>query len=118
MRKDNWCQPERIFTQDGKQLMELGSASSIMGHTNLTPEPFSQAQIDFLRCIGVRVICVGSSQSVFNDAADFADERALILRDGLRKLLHDESKTGPEAMDRPRYRNGFAVILQPHTKKI
>ena len=28
MPKNNWCQPEKIFTQDGTRLMELGSASS------------------------------------------------------------------------------------------
>jgi hypothetical protein len=64
--------------------------------SSLTPELFSQAQIDFLRCIGVRVVYCGSNQSVFNDAADFANGRVRMFADGLRKLLlHDEAKTGP-----------------------
>ena len=64
--------------------------------SSLTLELFSQAQIDFLRRIGVRVEYYGSNQSVFNDAANFADGRVRMFTDGLRKLLsHDEAKPGP-----------------------
>jgi len=64
--------------------------------SNLIPELFSQAQIDYLRKIGVRVEYYGSSQSVFNDAANIAIGRVRMFSDGIRKLLsHDESKPGP-----------------------
>ena len=57
-------------------------------------EQFSQAQIDFLRYIGVRVKYCGSSQAVFNDAADLANSRIRILTDGLKALLSTENKGG------------------------
>jgi len=64
--------------------------------SSLTPELFSPVQINFLQSIGVRVVYCGSNQSVFNDAADFANGRVRMFTEGLRKLLlHDESK--PEA---------------------
>ena len=71
-----------------------------MIRSSLTPELFSPAQIDFLRCLGVRVEAYTNrdgtmNQSVFNDAANFADGRVRMFIDGLRKLLlHDESKGG------------------------
>lgn len=68
-----------------------------MIRSSLTPELFSPVQIEFLRRLGVRVEYIGSNQSVFNDAANFAEGRVRMFRDGLAKLLsHDESKPGPQ----------------------
>jgi hypothetical protein len=55
-------------------------------------EQFSKAQIDFLRCIGVRVKYCGSSQAVFNDAADLANRRIRILTDGLNDLISKDGE--------------------------
>ena len=54
---------------------------------SLTPELFSQAQIDFLRNIGVRVEYCGSNQSVFNDRADRAEGRIRALRCSMADAL-------------------------------
>ena len=52
------------------------------------PELFTAMQINFLRCLGVRVEKHESgSQVVFNDRADKADGEVLDLKDGLRRLL-------------------------------
>lgn len=63
-----------------------------MIRSNMTPELFSPAQVEFLRRLGVRVEYLGSNQSVFNDAANFADGRVRMFTDGLKRLLsHDEA---------------------------
>jgi hypothetical protein len=55
--------------------------------SNLTPELFSPAQIDFLRDLGVRVEYLGSNQSVFNDRADLAEGRIRALRCSMADAL-------------------------------
>lgn len=56
--------------------------------SSLTPEPFSDAQIDFLRSVGVRVVKLTtnlrSNQSVFNDRADLAEGRIRQLRNMIK----------------------------------